>query len=426
MPESSSIPLSSHCWNTRLNLLGEKLRQQQDFLVIQDLDGVCMGLVNDPLSRTIAPDYVRAVQKLDGRFYVLTNGEHVGKRGVNPIIDRTCGRDLAKHEGLYLPGLAAGGVQWQSRFGKVSHPGVQSQELAFLFQVPVKARYFLINLLGNPPYNLAKENIQLLAETVVLDNRVSPTINANLLCAVLGSVSAVSQLQADIQRFMNQLLQEARDQGMEDSFFVHYAPNLGRDPSTGVERIKPASGNHWGTTDFQFMLRGAVKEAGVMALLNDYYFRKTGDYPLGEDFSARNAPASHDDLVTLARARFDPDLMPRIIGVGDTITSSTIETEGVEQTLRGGSDRGFLTLVQDLGLAFESDNVVLLVDSSGGEVMRPSVDAASLQQYGPQDSNFWQGVSGLSDQHDPLRVNWVAADGYRQYTQFFNHYLGTL
>ncbi|MDO6750003.1 glucosylglycerol 3-phosphatase, partial [Gilvimarinus sp. 1_MG-2023] len=80
-------------------------------------------------------------------------------------------------------GLGAGGVQLQDRFGKVTHPGVSSAEMAFLLQIPVKARYFLINLLGNTPYNLAKENIHLLADAVVLDNRASPTINANLLCA---------------------------------------------------------------------------------------------------------------------------------------------------------------------------------------------------------------------------------------------------
>ncbi|WP_221795953.1 glucosylglycerol 3-phosphatase [Oceanobacter mangrovi] len=405
--------LSSQHWNTDLSLLARKLNQQQDFLIIQDLDGVCMGLVRDPLNRDIDPGYVRAVRQLDGHFYVLTNGEHVGKRGVNPIVERAVGRDLAQHEGLYLPGLAGGGVQWQDRFGKVSHPGLQSQELAFLLQVPVKARYFLINLLGNPPYNLAKENIELLANSVVLDNRVSPTININLLSAVLGSVSAVNRLQADVQRFMHKLLAEAREQGMDDSFFVHYAPNLGRDSSTGIERIKPADTDSWGTTDFQFMVKGAVKEAGVMVLLNRYYFQQTGEYPLGEDFNARSAPADHQALLALAQQHFDPALMPSIIGVGDTITSHTIDLDGQPTTLRGGSDRGFLTLVQDLGQGFGSDNATVLVDSSAGEVIRPGVSSSLLTEQ------FDAAVAGLSDKDDPLKINFVIPAGYQQYLRFF-------
>ncbi len=411
--------LSSYQWHTDISPLADTLTTAPDYLIIQDLDGVCMGLVNDPLSRTMDPGYVHAVRNQEGRFYVLTNGEHIGKRGVNPMIDRALGNGVAKTEGLYLPGLGAGGVQLQNRFGKVSHPGVSSQEMAFLLQIPVKARYFLINLLGNSPYNLAKENIQLLAEAVVLDNRASPTINANLLSAVLGSVTTVRQLQQDLQRFMTRLLQDAQSQGMGESFFIHYAPNLGTDPATGLERIKPADDSSWGTTDFQFMLKGAVKESGVLVLLNQYFAAKTGAYPLGADFSVRTAPASHNALLELAQSAFDPALMPRIIGVGDTITSHQIDGEWQ----RGGSDRGFLTLVQDLGQAFDSDNVVVLIDSSGDEVIRPAVDTGALQRYCATDPQYWQAVAGLSDANDPLRVNFVLA-GHSEYRAFFVSALG--
>ncbi|MDP2609749.1 MULTISPECIES: glucosylglycerol 3-phosphatase [unclassified Oceanobacter] len=412
-----SPDLSSYQWHTDTSPLADALAAERDYLIIQDLDGVCMGLVNDPLSRTMDPDYIQAVRQQAGHFYVLTNGEHIGKRGVNPIVDRALGDSTAKQQGLYLPGLGAGGVQLQDRFGKVTHPGVSSAEMAFLLQIPVKARYFLINLLGNTPYNLAKENIHLLADAVVLDNRASPTINANLLCAVLGSVSSVTRLQHDLQSFMAKLLLEAQAQGMGDSFFIHYAPNLGTDPVTGQERIKPADGNSWGTTDFQFMLTGAVKESGVLVLLNQYYAAKTGVYPLGEDFSARSAPGSHAALLALSREAFDPAQMPRIIGVGDTITSHRVGDEWQ----RGGSDRGFLTLVQDLGRQFESDNVVLLVDSSGGEVIRPSVDVDALQQHPADHESYWQAVAGLSDPADPLQVNFVCAGGYPQYLAWFRH-----
>ncbi|MGB1092109.1 MAG: glucosylglycerol 3-phosphatase, partial [Oceanobacter sp.] len=136
-------------WSTNHQQLLETLQQGRPWLIVQDLDGVCMQLVNDPLTREVDPNYVRAAQKLDGHFFVLTNGEHIGSRGMNKLIHKSVGADLAKHQGLYLPGLAAGGVQYQDRFGKVSHPGINSKEMAFLLQIPVKARYFIINLLGN-------------------------------------------------------------------------------------------------------------------------------------------------------------------------------------------------------------------------------------------------------------------------------------
>ncbi|NJN30891.1 MAG: hypothetical protein HC824_11060 [Synechococcales cyanobacterium RM1_1_8] len=64
------------------------LATHENLLIIQDLDGVCMGLVNDPLTRTISPDYLTATQAFHPHFYVLTNGEHTGKRGVNRIVEQ--------------------------------------------------------------------------------------------------------------------------------------------------------------------------------------------------------------------------------------------------------------------------------------------------------------------------------------------------
>ena len=132
----SNVSLSDQVWSLDHGALIDLGQRQNNLLIIQDLDGVCMGLVKDPLTRTLDPAYIQAARQLDGHFYVLTNGEHIGNRGVNRIVEKTFNAETVVQEGLYLPGLAAGGVQWQDRFGSVSHPGVSDQELAFLAAVP--------------------------------------------------------------------------------------------------------------------------------------------------------------------------------------------------------------------------------------------------------------------------------------------------
>ena len=92
----------------------QELTGAEDLLIVQDLDGVCMQLVKDPLTRCMDPSYVDAVAAMDGQFAVLTNGEHEGRRGVNRLVEQALGEPvLPKREGRYLPGLAAGGVQLQ-------------------------------------------------------------------------------------------------------------------------------------------------------------------------------------------------------------------------------------------------------------------------------------------------------------------------
>ncbi|MFM9101744.1 MAG: glucosylglycerol 3-phosphatase, partial [Cyanobium sp.] len=59
-----------------------------DLLLVQDLDGVCMELVRDPLQRRLDPRYVRHARRLECRFCVLTNGEHAGYRGVNRLVEQ--------------------------------------------------------------------------------------------------------------------------------------------------------------------------------------------------------------------------------------------------------------------------------------------------------------------------------------------------
>ncbi|TCK08588.1 glucosylglycerol 3-phosphatase [Marinobacterium mangrovicola] len=388
----------------------ETLSQCENLLIIQDLDGVCMGLVSDPLTRRIERRYVEAGKLMDGHFFVLTNGEHIGSRGVNDIVERAFDTpEEAFERGLYLPGLAGGGVQLQDALGHVTHPGVSEAELEFLAQVPQWGREFLNENLSRAPYSLPDETLSVLVEACVLDNQVSPTLNINTL---YHHFRHQPEQYAEIQQlaitFSEALLERAAAAGLGDSFFIHYAPNLGR--VDGLEKPRISDGSDAGTTDFQFMLRGAVKEVGVLVLLNHYYYRRTGEYPLGEQFNAREAPADMDQLLALAKRRFDPAEMPCIVGVGDTVTSHAQAGGGYQ---RGGSDRGFLTLVQALGESFATDNACVFIDSSGGEVIRPGVDGARLE------SDLHGALSGITDPNDELRLNFLFTGGHTEYVNFF-------
>ena len=121
-----------------------------------------------------------AVAALDGQFAVLTNGEHEGRRGVNRLVEQALGNsDLPRYEGRYLPGLAAGGVQLQDRFGYLSHPGVSSAEMAFLAAAPTRMEALLIERLPGLLPQLGVDDLAELAKVAVLDTQVSPTINLN-------------------------------------------------------------------------------------------------------------------------------------------------------------------------------------------------------------------------------------------------------
>ena len=199
---------------------------------------------------------------------------------------------------------------------------------------------------------------------------------------------------------MQTLLAEAEANGQRGCFFLHLAPNLGS--SDGVELPKPAAPGNVGTTDVQFMLRGAVKEAGLLALINDHIARRTGTAPLGAGFNARTAPTGHTELLELCQRSIPVEHMPVLVGVGDTITS---EPDGQGGWRRGGSDRGFLTLLQELGNLFGRQNRVVLVDSSAGEVDRPSLQHPELK--------------GLSDPDDPLKPDVLVPGGPDAYVAWF-------
>lgn len=409
------MKLSQMHFSTDHAALLDSLAGDDDLLLIQDLDGVCMELVRDPLTRRLDAGYLDAAMRMDGHFQVLTNGEHGGRRGVNALVDAALGgAATARRRHAYLPGLAAGGVEWQQRDGIISHPGVTPAELAFLTTVPARAAAFLSATLAAPPYALPRAQIAPLVEACVLDNRVSPTLNLNHAYRALPA-SQRDALQVATATFMTELLEDARTAGLGSAFFVHYAPNLGHD-AQGRERLKPLDTDGTGTHDFQFMLSGAVKESGVLVLLNQQVHRRTGRWPLGEDFNVRAAPRNADDLLALARAEFGPRTVPRLVGVGDTVTA---EGDDGEEVRRGGSDRGFLQLIQALGECFGTDNAVLYVDSSGGEVPRPALDVSRLPADGvPLAPTRWP-ATGISDPQDPLRLNGVFSGGHREYVAWF-------
>lgn len=392
--------------------LRPRLRDTAGLLVVQDLDGVCMDLVLDPLTRRLEGSYVRHARRLDGCFSVLTNGEHEGRRGVNRLVERALGDDLDPgREGLYLPGLAAGGVQLQNRHGQVATPGVSAAELAFLDTLPARMAEELRAWLPGLLPQLGSDELERQINLAVLDNPLSPTVNLNGLFQLSAAgerpVVLARELQQGLLELMQGLLAEAEGQGLEGSFFLHIAPNV----LDGEGREQPvwASEQGIGTTDVQFMLRGAIKEAGLLVLINRHIARHHGVHPLGESFNVRSAPRRHADLLALAAERIPPALMPQLVGVGDTITSSPGPTPGSWR--RGGSDRGFLTLLQELGRRFDRPNRVVLVDSSGGEVSRPSMADGSLR--------------GLTDPDDPLRLDVLFPDGPAQYRTFFAELAGS-
>lgn len=373
-------------------------------LIVQDLDGVCMDLVKDPLTRRLDRRYVEAAAEMRGRFVVLTNGEHEGKRGVNRLVEAALGNvDRAKQEGLYLPGLAAGGVQLQDHRGALSHPGVSDAEMDFLAALPSRMEAELQARLPALMPELSPGQLQGAIQQAVLDTQVSPTINLNGLFSYCGDdVALQRQLQLMLQELMDALLNLADQAGLGTSFFLHVAPNLGRD-AEGRERLKPAEPGDVGSTDIQFMLRGAIKEAGLLVLINQHIAARSGQAPLGDDFNVRNAPRDHHALLNLCLDAIPADQMPTLIGVGDTVTS-TASADG-QGWLRGGSDRGFLTLLQELGERYGTTNRVVLIDSSGGEVDRPSLADGSL--------------TGITDPEDPLRFDVVMHGGPKQYVAWF-------
>ena len=58
----ASLPLSQRSLSLDHQELIRVLTEQENILIIQDLDGVCMGLVKDPLTRVIDRGYLEATE----------------------------------------------------------------------------------------------------------------------------------------------------------------------------------------------------------------------------------------------------------------------------------------------------------------------------------------------------------------------------
>tara|TARA_B100000965_G_scaffold233396_1_gene195463 strand:- start:1251 stop:2450 length:1200 start_codon:yes stop_codon:yes gene_type:complete len=376
---------------------------EENILIIQDIDGVCIPLVQDPLKREINKEYVKDVAKLKEKFSVLTCGEHEGRRGVNRLVEKALeSKTKAKEKGLYLPGLAACGVEFQDRFSNCSYPGLKDIEINFLAKVPNKMRLMLKKELKILLPDLSNDLREKFIEVAVCDTRFTPTLNFNEIFDYMkNDFEKIKGLQFIMKKIMNNLLQESKNNGLFNSFALHMMPNLGF--REGREIIKYSTKNDFGTTDIQFIINGAIKEAGLLLLLNKYISTKTGIYPFGEDFNVRNAPGSLNELVKLCRDKIPASQMPLLIGVGDTVTS--LKDNKSNKWLRGGSDRGFLTLIQKLGDSYKKDNQVIFVNSSNNQVSRPTINGSDM--------------TGISDPNDYLKFNMVINNGPKEYINWF-------
>ena len=84
----------------------KQLIYSKNILFIQDIDGVCIPLVKDPMTRELESKYIYAVKEFAEEFFVLTCGEHEGPRGVNRIIERSLRSTTEpKNKELYLLSL---------------------------------------------------------------------------------------------------------------------------------------------------------------------------------------------------------------------------------------------------------------------------------------------------------------------------------
>ncbi len=381
----------------------KQLINSKSILFIQDIDGVCIPLVKDPMTRELESKYIYAVKKLAEEFFVLTCGEHEGPRGVNRIIERSLRSTIEpKNEKLYLRGLAACGVEYQDNNGETSSEGVSEKELNFLSKVPSLIRPKFDLIVKNIFPEISQEDINYHAAKSICDTRFSPTINFNSLFDLVKKDSDKRKLiQISFERMMNEIIYKAESEGLKNSFFLHISPNLGN--KNGRETIKFSSNDDIGSTDIQLLIKGAVKDSGVLFLLNKFIEDKTGKAPFGSNFNFRNSPNSITEKIDLCKRTIQIKDMPLIIGVGDTVTSK--KYNGEKLFLRGGSDRSFLEFIQILGTEFGIKNKIIFVDSSSGEVERPSTKKT--------------GLIGISDDYDNLKFDMVFKNGPKEYINWF-------
>ena len=381
----------------------KQLISSKSILFIQDIDGVCIPLVKDPMTRELESKYIYAAKELAEEFFVLTCGEHEGPRGVNRIIERSL-RSVSgpKNEKLYLRGLAACGVEYQDNNGETSFEGVSKKEINFLSKVPSLMRPEFDLIVKNIFPKLSQEDIKYHAARSICETRFSPTINFNSLFDLVNKDSDKKRLiQINFENMLNEIIYKAESEGLKNSFFLHISPNLGT--KNGRETIKLSSDDDTGSTDIQLLIKGAVKDSGVLFLLNKFIEIKTGNAPFGSNFNFKNSPKSVREKIDLCKRSIHIDDMPLIVGVGDTVTSKKNNDE--KSYLRGGSDRSFLEFIQILGDEFGINNKIIFVDSSSGEVERPSTKK--------------NGLIGISDDDDNLKFDMVFKNGPKEYISWF-------
>ena len=388
--------------NTKTLGLEKIILSSQNILFIQDIDGVCIPLVKDPMNRKLNKEYIFAAKKLDNEFFVLTCGEHEGKRGVNRIIERSLESDLKpKQDGLYLRGLAACGVEYQNNKGEINFEGITREEIDFLANAAQimrpKFRKIVKELFPKMDDNLINFHMN----KSICDTRFSPTINFNSLFEISENNLIRIKIQRYFEKMMNEIISLGESEGLKNSFFLHISPNLGS--KNGVEIIKESNNKDIGSTDIQLLLKGAQKDAGVLCLLNKFIGDKKGKKPFGENFNFRDAPIEKNEKIALCKKYIEPKDMPIIIGVGDTITSNQIRKSN--SFSRGGSDRSFLEFIQLLGYEFGIKNNIIFVDSSYGEVFRPSTKIT--------------GMKGITDEYDILKFDIIFQEGPEEYINWF-------
>ena len=380
----------------------KKIINSKNILFIQDIDGVCIPLVKDPMTRKLESKFIFAVKNLEKEFFVLTCGEHEGPRGVNRIIERSLKSiDQPKEKGLYLRGLAACGVEYQDNNGKISFEGVSKEEVDFLAKVPDLMRPSFEQIVKKIFPDIDQEELNSHASKSICKTRFSPTINFNSLFDLVRDDSEKRIIiQQSFEDMMNEIINKAKAQGLKNSFFLHISPNLGS--KDGNEIIKLSSKNDIGSTDIQLLIKGAVKDSGVLFLLNKFIYDMSGKAPFGRNFNFRDSPKSIKDKVNFCKKHIKSKDMPTIIGIGDTVTSQKNTNNGYS---RGGSDRSFLEFIQLLGKEFDSNNKIIFVDSSSGEVYRPSTKIS--------------GLKGISDEEDNLKFDMIFQNGPKEYINWF-------
>ena len=384
-------------------ILENTIMNNENILIIQDIDGVCVPLVKDPMTRKLDKNYIYAAKLLRNEFYVLTCGEHEGVRGVNRIIERSLKSKIEPREKkLYLRGLAACGVEYQENEGKTSFEGIPQKELEFLSLVPKLMTIKFIKLVKKLFPDMEEDIIYLHKVKSVCETKFSPTINFNSLFELVTNDWEKRKLiQHHFEIMMNEIIYQAELRGLKESFFLHISPNLGS--KDGKEIIKTSTPNDIGSTDIQLLLKGATKDSGVLFLLNRFVRKQRGYMPFGYEFNFRDCPKSVDEKIAFCKKYIKKEDMPLIIGVGDTITShKNIKTN---EYSRGGSDRSFLELIQILGEEYNIDNKIIFVDSSSGEVFRPSIKET--------------GLKGITDDEDKLKFDLIFKNGTEEYINWF-------